>query len=467
MASNPFGARSAPAFRYAAVHSRGRRVVNEDRYAVFSSVLGARTNTFYAVFDGHGGQRAAQFASAQLCDFVEKHWNDDDVAGGVRAAFLDADTTFLSLIGAPQPPPNPPPSSGLTTPASAHAAAPRPVGSPFSASGGPLPPPSAAGSSGPPKRHNPFAASAGSGGVPPPAAGDVPAVASPPYALGPPPPAREGMEAGSAAWWEGSTALMVLALGYRMVVAHVGDSRALLVRADGSWVQLTRDHSGSDADERSRIEDAGGFVDDDGRVGGVLDVTRGFGDARLKAVGVSAEPDVAQLQVAPPNDVAIILATDGLWKSMSNDAVAGIALTHTGAPPPSAAAPAASAPSSTVSSAPSSTTGAASVASAAAAGPPLITSPTVPSPAAGDDTAAGGTGGAAERPRGFTFRSVADHPATTTALPLPVLMEPRTIAERLVAEAQLRGATDNVTVLIVDLTRPTAATMPLGHPPST
>ncbi|RYG51187.1 hypothetical protein EON67_03895 [archaeon] len=39
--------------------------------------------------------------------------------------------------------------------------------------------------------------------------------------------------------------------------------------------------------------------------------------------------------------------------------------------------------------------------------------------------------------------------------PSIMLTEPRTIAERLLAEAHLRGAKDNVTIMVIDLTRPT------------
>jgi serine/threonine protein phosphatase PrpC len=57
---------------------------------------------------------------------------------------------------------------------------------------------------------------------------------------------------------DGSTALAaVVDTGARRVhVANAGDSRALLVAADGSGQPLSRDHKPADAAERKRIEKA-------------------------------------------------------------------------------------------------------------------------------------------------------------------------------------------------------------------
>lgn len=52
-----------------------------------------------------------------------------------------------------------------------------------------------------------------------------------------------------------------------MIVANVGDSRAVLCR-DGKAVDLSVDHKPEDTKEKGRIEAAGGIVSDDGRVNG-------------------------------------------------------------------------------------------------------------------------------------------------------------------------------------------------------
>lgn len=43
-----------------------------------------------------------------------------------------------------------------------------------------------------------------------------------------------------------------------------------------------------------------------------------MGDADLKAQGVSAEAETAQLELAPGRDAFLVLATDGLWDRLSS-----------------------------------------------------------------------------------------------------------------------------------------------------
>ncbi|GMH00892.1 hypothetical protein Nepgr_002731 [Nepenthes gracilis] len=118
----------------------------------------------------------------------------------------------------------------------------------------------------------------------------------------------------------GSTASTALLVGDRLLVANVGDSRVVACR-DGSAVPLSIDHKPDRSDERQRIEEAGGFVLWAGtwRVGGVLAVSRAFGDKLLKPF-VVAEPEIQEQEI---EDVDfIIIASDGLWNVISNkDAV--------------------------------------------------------------------------------------------------------------------------------------------------
>ena len=90
----------------------------------------------------------------------------------------------------------------------------------------------------------------------------------------------------------GSTASTAVLVGDRLLVANVGDSRVVACRA-GSAIPLSTDHKPDRSDERQRIEEAGGFVIWAGtwRVGGVLAVSRVFGDKLLKAY-VVADPEI-------------------------------------------------------------------------------------------------------------------------------------------------------------------------------
>ncbi|KAI5069013.1 hypothetical protein GOP47_0015314 [Adiantum capillus-veneris] len=119
----------------------------------------------------------------------------------------------------------------------------------------------------------------------------------------------------------GSTASTAILVGDRLVVANVGDSRAVICRGSTAYA-LSEDHKPNRKDERQRIEKAGGVVIWAGtwRVGGILAVSRAFGDRSLKQF-VVAEPE---LQEETINDGVkfLILASDGLWDVVSNqDAV--------------------------------------------------------------------------------------------------------------------------------------------------
>jgi protein phosphatase 1L len=119
----------------------------------------------------------------------------------------------------------------------------------------------------------------------------------------------------------GSTASTAVLVGDRLLVANVGDSRAVISRG-GTAVALSNDHKPNRTDERQRIEDAGGVVMWSGtwRVGGVLAVSRAFGDRLLKRY-VVAEPEIQEEFIC--DDVEfLVLASDGLWDVVSNqDAV--------------------------------------------------------------------------------------------------------------------------------------------------
>ncbi|XP_037465984.1 probable protein phosphatase 2C 59 isoform X2 [Triticum dicoccoides] len=116
----------------------------------------------------------------------------------------------------------------------------------------------------------------------------------------------------------GSTASTAILVGDRLVVANVGDSRAVICRG-GDAIAVSRDHKPDQTDERQRIEDAGGFVMWAGtwRVGGVLAVSRAFGDKLLKQY-VVADPEIKE-EVVDSSLEFLILVSDGLWDVVSNE----------------------------------------------------------------------------------------------------------------------------------------------------
>ncbi|KAH0468790.1 hypothetical protein IEQ34_002022 [Dendrobium chrysotoxum] len=119
----------------------------------------------------------------------------------------------------------------------------------------------------------------------------------------------------------GSTAVTAILIdGLKLVVANVGDSRAVICK-DGLAKQLSVDHEPNK--ERKYIEMKGGFVSnlpgDVPRVDGQLAVARAFGDRSLK-VHLSSVPDVKDVIIDDKTEF-LVLASDGLWKVMSNQEV--------------------------------------------------------------------------------------------------------------------------------------------------
>jgi len=149
----------------------------------------------------------------------------------------------------------------------------------------------------------------------------------------------------------GTTATVLFVTHKSVVIANVGDSRAVL--SVGSTkdpdtmmaMPLTVDHTPGLLDERKRVESLGGHVESNGsthRVNGILAISRSIGDARLSHL-LSRTPNVISFSrvevsnlcqpqgtkadmLGASNDIEsniilpcfIVLASDGLWDVVSN-----------------------------------------------------------------------------------------------------------------------------------------------------
>lgn len=128
----------------------------------------------------------------------------------------------------------------------------------------------------------------------------------------------------------GCTAVVAFRKGNQLYVANAGDSRCCLCRADGTALPLSEDHKPMAEGERSRIEAAGGFVNQVGRVNGNLNLSRSLGDLKYKQVKqgrdgqpvgregqmITAEPDLT-VTTLQPGDQFFVMACDGVWDIMS------------------------------------------------------------------------------------------------------------------------------------------------------
>ncbi|KAK1311945.1 putative protein phosphatase 2C 22 [Acorus calamus] len=122
-----------------------------------------------------------------------------------------------------------------------------------------------------------------------------------------------------AALSSGTTALAALVVGRSLVVANVGDCRAVLCRR-GRAIEMSRDHRPVRIDELSRIESLGGYVYD-GYLNGQLNITRALGDWHMEGMKtnnrkggpLSAEPELMRVLLTE-EDEFLIMGCDGIWE---------------------------------------------------------------------------------------------------------------------------------------------------------
>uniref|UniRef100_A0A023F8K4 Putative serine/threonine protein phosphatase n=1 Tax=Triatoma infestans TaxID=30076 RepID=A0A023F8K4_TRIIF len=120
----------------------------------------------------------------------------------------------------------------------------------------------------------------------------------------------------------GTTVLIALVEGSKLIVANVGDSRGVMCDFKGRAIPLSFDHKPQQSREKKRIEEAGGSVSFNGvwRVAGILATSRAMGDYPLKDKKlVIADPDILTFDLSDHKPQFLILASDGLWDTFSNE----------------------------------------------------------------------------------------------------------------------------------------------------
>ena len=347
-------------YAYGVTKVQGMRPHQQDRHHVFHATdeNGVHVCSFFCVFDGHGGHRASDYCVSHLCDNIMDQLgvsrsgnvppNVAAICRALRLGFLKTDHDFLTEERRRH---------GVQN----HAAAPAVRQS----QRGTIPPSL--------DEREPIAPSITStmravgGGVTdaprdriPDARGLIPGATGHAADVS----AVDGNGASvTCKSLDGTTAVVLLAWPShrRIFVAHVGDSRVVLVRMRNNdtraeparrctaaaststfnVVQLTREHKPTEHSEALRIHAAGGMVRD-GRVQGILAMSRAIGNATLKPY-VSAAPDINIIELPACGGVSVansaataeasisclpsslaIIGTDGLWDVVSNGQAAAI-----------------------------------------------------------------------------------------------------------------------------------------------
>lgn len=144
----------------------------------------------------------------------------------------------------------------------------------------------------------------------------------------------------------GCTAAVCLVQADFIFVANVGDSRTVLAR-DNKAIALSEDHKPDLPKERERIHRAGGTVLEQQvgdlrtfRVNGNLNVSRSIGDLYYKNDPllapedqlITSSPDIIEYQRSP-KDQFLLIASDGVWDQISNQAAVDFVLRQLGRKP--------------------------------------------------------------------------------------------------------------------------------------
>lgn len=119
--------------------------------------------------------------------------------------------------------------------------------------------------------------------------------------------------------YDGCTACVLLVNAEVCICANLGDSMAYLCRqpADGEIQAIPlqmRQHKCWMMKEKERILRAGGAVEN-GRINGVLEVSRAFGDITLKKYGVLCTPEYMKFKIDRSKDQFVLLGCDGFWNA--------------------------------------------------------------------------------------------------------------------------------------------------------
>ncbi|XP_028029077.1 protein phosphatase 1L [Bombyx mandarina] len=120
----------------------------------------------------------------------------------------------------------------------------------------------------------------------------------------------------------GTTALIAIMENNHLIVANVGDSRGVMCDSRGNAIPVSFDHKPQQVREQKRIEAAGGYIAYNGvwRVAGILATSRAMGDYPLKDKKfVIADPDILTFNLNDHKPMFLVLASDGLWDTFTNE----------------------------------------------------------------------------------------------------------------------------------------------------
>ena len=140
--------------------------------------------------------------------------------------------------------------------------------------------------------------------------------------------------------FSGTTCVMVLQVGEKILCANVGDSRAIMVKENNKIIPLSIDQKPDDPEESKRIVENGGEIsqfEEDGEKSGPFRVwkkgeeypgiamSRSIGDFIATTLGVVPVPKFLDEKIDSDTKF-IVVASDGVWEFLDNQKVADIVM---------------------------------------------------------------------------------------------------------------------------------------------
>ena len=141
--------------------------------------------------------------------------------------------------------------------------------------------------------------------------------------------------------FSGTTCVMVFQVGEKIICANVGDSRAIMVKGT-KVIPLSIDQKPDDPEESKRIIENGGEIsqfEEDGEKSGPFRVwkkgevypgiamSRSIGDLIASTLGVIPEPKFLEEKIDKDTKF-IVVASDGVWEFLDNNAVRDIVMPY-------------------------------------------------------------------------------------------------------------------------------------------
>ena len=140
--------------------------------------------------------------------------------------------------------------------------------------------------------------------------------------------------------FSGTTCVMVMQVGEKLLCANVGDSRAIMVKENNIIIPLSIDQKPDDPEESKRITENGGEIsqfEEDGEKSGPFRVwkkgevypgiamSRSIGDFIATTLGVIPLPKFID-ETVDKDTKFIVVASDGVWEFLDNQKVADIVM---------------------------------------------------------------------------------------------------------------------------------------------